>query len=98
MHATNEIGEGVNEIYYCPLMKARITLKGNNQEKYNKDNFKNRKQYIERPGDWICFNCQNMNFTFRTNCNRCNLSRIENQKLIQDLERRRFMMNINNHQ
>ena len=49
MHATNEIGEGVNEIYYCPLMKARITLKGNNQEKYNKDNFKNRKQYIERP-------------------------------------------------
>ena len=96
MRPMNEIGEGVNEIYYCPLMKARIILKGNNQEKEVKDNYKNRKQFKERPGDWVCYNCQNLNFTFRTNCNRCHLSKIENQKLMQDLEMRRYMVNINN--
>ena len=32
-HPMNEIGEGMNQIYHCPLMKAMIFLKGNsNQE------------------------------------------------------------------
>ena len=30
------------------------------------------KKFIEeRPGDWICFYCQNLNFAFRNKCNRC---------------------------
>ena len=30
------------------------------------------KKFIEeRPGDWICFYCQNLNFAFRNICNRC---------------------------
>ena len=24
-----------------------------------------------REGDWICFNCNNLNFSFRKKCNRC---------------------------
>lgn len=24
-----------------------------------------------REGDWVCFNCQNLNFSFRKKCNRC---------------------------
>jgi hypothetical protein len=24
-----------------------------------------------RDGDWICFNCNNLNFSFRKKCNRC---------------------------
>ena len=95
IHHLNEIGEGMNEIYHCPLMKARILLKGNNQEKEINNNFGNRKQFIERPGDWICYYCQNLNFTFRNNCNRCHMPRIENQKLIQNLELNQGMMNVN---
>ena len=95
-HPMNEIGEGMNEIYHCPLMKARIMLKGNNnQEKEINNN--NRRQFMERPGDWICYYCQNLNFTFRNNCNRCHVPRIESQRLIQKLEMNQGMININNH-
>ena len=84
-----DIGEGMNEIYYCPMMKAKIFLQGNNID----PNLRNKKQqFIERPGDWICYNCQNLNFTFRTNCNRCHMPKIENMKLIHNLEN---MMNVN---
>jgi hypothetical protein len=24
-----------------------------------------------REGDWVCYNCQNLNFSFRKKCNRC---------------------------
>ena len=41
-----------------------------------------KKPFIERPGDWICSNCQNLNFSFRTNCNRCHLPKNEKQKNI----------------
>lgn len=52
-------------------------------EKGNKKSNKCKKPFIERPGDWICCNCQNLNFAFRTNCNRCHLSKAENQKIMQ---------------
>ena len=91
-HNMREIEEGINDIYYCPLMKAKIQLKGNN-ESYLRN--KKQQQFIERPGDWICYNCQNLNFTFRTNCNRCHMPKIENNKLIYKLEN---MMNINQNQ
>ena len=88
----------MNEIYHCPFMKARIFLGGKNQENnLNNNNFNNKKTFIEKPGDWICNNCQNLNFSFRTNCNRCHISKIQNQKLIHDLEMQRYMININNH-
>jgi hypothetical protein len=25
----------------------------------------------QREGDWVCYNCQNLNFSFRKKCNRC---------------------------
>lgn len=87
-HHKNEIGEGLNEIYYCPFMKAKIFLGKNNQ--------KNNIKFIERPGDWICYNCQNLNFKFRMNCNRCHMSKLNNKNLIQNLEKNRNMMNMNN--
>ena len=33
------------------------------------------KKYFEREGDWCCYKCKNMNFTFRNYCNRCNYSK-----------------------
>jgi hypothetical protein len=39
-------------------------------------------QENKRQGDWICVLCNNLNYSFRDNCNRCkNLTREENMKL-----------------
>ena len=36
---------------------------------------------IEMIGDWVCYICKNLNFRFRTSCNKCGISKIENAKL-----------------
>ena len=48
----------------------------------NGDEKKKKKPFIEREGDWIRVKCKNLNFAFRNNCNRCGLTKSENQKLI----------------
>ena len=36
---------------------------------------------LHREGDWVCVNCQNLNYSFRKKCNRCKTqSRDENDK------------------
>ena len=34
-------------------------------------NRKKRNNFKERKGDWICMVCNNLNFAFRTQCNKC---------------------------
>lgn len=36
---------------------------------------KHKKKFAERPGDWYCKYCNNLNFSFRNACNRCRLSK-----------------------
>jgi hypothetical protein len=36
---------------------------------------KHNKDFKVRFGDWICPKCENLNFAFRTKCNRCGLSK-----------------------
>ena len=43
---------------------------------------KKKKHFIEREGDWICLKCNNLNFSFRNICNRCHLTKTENNSLI----------------
>ena len=38
------------------------------------------KPFTGRNGDWICSNCQNLNFAFRIICNRCHIEKIESEK------------------
>ena len=38
--------------------------------------------YEIRVGDWICLYCNNLNFSFRTKCNRCGLLRISSTLLL----------------
>jgi hypothetical protein len=38
-----------------------------------------KKPFLEREGDWVCHQCKNLNFSFRVNCNRCQLSKDENE-------------------
>jgi hypothetical protein len=42
---------------------------------------KKRKQFVEREGDWRCAKCKNLNFSFRTLCNRCNLTKNESEEM-----------------
>ena len=60
-----------------------------NYNKYNmnipKDNInfypiKNKGFIYERKGDWICQICNNLNFSFRTKCNRCKIPKEEGIK------------------
>ena len=46
-------------------------------------NSKKKKPFIERIGDWVCLKCRNLNFSFRVSCNRCQLSKIESERLFE---------------
>ena len=47
-----------------------------------KKNKQKGKKYFEvRDGDWRCNQCNNLNFSFRNKCNRCNLPKELSQSL-----------------
>ena len=59
--------------------------KNNFKKKINKVGIKNKKnkkkkEFIEKEGDWLCFRCKNINFSFRDKCNKCHLLKEESEK------------------
>ena len=48
----------------------------NNGKKKKKKN----KTFVEREGDWSCYRCKNLNFSFRDICNKCQMSKDESEK------------------
>lgn len=48
-----------------------------------------KKKLNERDGDWTCFKCKNLNFAFRSFCNRCQMSKVQS-----DYEHDAFMNNL----
>ena len=46
-----------------------------------KNKQKNKKFFEVREGDWRCSNCNNLNFSFRNKCNRCNLPKELSQSM-----------------
>ena len=48
----------------------------NNNFNNNSEHKKTKKSKLkEREGDWTCFFCKNLNFSFRKKCNRCGIQR-----------------------
>lgn len=64
---------------YC-LVKKKQHLK--KEKKYYLG--KNNKRFVKKEGDWTCFRCKNINFSFRTLCNRCRLPKISSDKLVDE--------------
>jgi Zn-finger in Ran binding protein and others len=62
------------------------------EESNNQDGKKKKKPFVERFGDWVCIKCKNLNFSFRVICNRCQLTKIESDKLFEQ-----YMKNLMNY-
>ena len=54
----------------------------NNKNNINSEHKKTKKTKLkEREGDWTCFFCKNLNFSFRKKCNRCGIQREKSEIL-----------------
>ena len=57
--------------------KKIIDLKSKIEHKdINYNNIHINKERNNKKGDWICINCRNLNYSFRTVCNRCKIPKI----------------------
>ena len=50
-------------------------------KKLKKKKKKKRKNFEEREGDWNCYFCKNLNFSFRKKCNKCGVFKNYSEKL-----------------
>ena len=64
-----------NKCNRCQAIKMPKTKEEINKKK--EKNKKNKKKIKERKTDWLCLNCQNLNYGFRKVCNRCKIERKE---------------------
>jgi len=59
-------------------------FKNKNGQKLKKKNCV-KKEFVEREGDWPCYKCKNINFSFRKQCNKCRLNKEESEKMFQEV-------------
>lgn len=50
----------------------------------------NKKEFVERKGDWSCIRCKNINFSFRNECNICHLKKSISDKEVENFLRRAY--------
>ena len=55
--------------------EVKTTETDENKNKTENEPEKPKKKFVGRPGDWYCAYCNNLNFAFRNECNRCRLSK-----------------------
>jgi len=73
----NEVQMNVNSNSYFPknyFLNNNINNNYVHNPKVHHNN-KSKKPFEIREGDWTCFHCNNLNFSFRLKCNRCGLSK-----------------------
>ena len=73
----NYLKEKNDDVMYIK-QKNKKKKKISNLKKGNKGKF--YKGFKERDGDWTCYYCKNLNFTFRNECNRCHITKETSDK------------------
>lgn len=76
----------IKPISFSPESKINSKVNVNMGGKGKK---KTKKTFVERDGDWTCFYCKNLNFSFRKKCNRCKASKDSSER-----EHERYMENV----
>ena len=77
----------INPIFFSNNEEQNNIPVKNHQKPNNKKSEKNKKHkkpFDIRKGDWKCPNCNNLNFSFRTVCNRCQIKKPNNIEEIED--------------
>ena len=85
----NFMNQNQNIIKFSSLNDKSNNGSSVQNKKIKKNKNKNKKNFIEREGDWTCFYCGNLNFSFRKNCNRCCSFRINSE-----IEHDKYMENV----
>lgn len=70
----------VNSVINSKSNNGNENTKNNNRQTNQGSTVKKHKPFTERAGDWVCSKCKNLNFAFRTMCNRCHLQKSESEK------------------
>ena len=65
------------EYFIIPVNKVN---KFNKFKQFELITTKTKKKFVERKGDWKCSKCKNINFSFRSQCNKCKISKEESDK------------------
>ena len=68
----------LNPIFFSCNEEPNNIPMNNHPKPNNKKNRKNKKPFDIRKGDWKCPNCNNLNFSFRIICNRCQIKKPNN--------------------
>ena len=77
-----------NKCNRCGIVKKPqkiIDLKQKYESKESKE-IKDRNSKNNKDGDWICFNCRNLNYSFRNVCNRCKMPKV-NQTISNNIQK-----------
>ena len=80
--------ESRNKCNRCGIVKRPkkiLDLKQKFESKEIKE-IKNRNDNNNKEGDWICFNCRNLNYSFRNVCNRCKIPKV-NQVMSNNIQK-----------
>ena len=74
-------------IYIKVIQSLLINANGFSENKIKKKKEKKKKRinFVKREGDWICYKCKNLNFAFRSMCNKCKLPKEESEKYLFDI-------------
>ena len=78
----------------CEAPKQPKSLEQIKLENELKSGDKKKKPLVERKGDWQCPLCHNLNFAFRTSCNRCKLPK--EMYLNYSMKQQKITENLNN--
>ena len=88
LNLNNDLKNSLNPSFHFFLNK-NMTFNSNNiinkedfskMKKIKKKKKKNKKNFEEREGDWNCYFCRNLNFTFRKKCNKCGIFKYYSDK------------------